>query len=96
MTEGRGLSIFDDEPEESGESQRRETAADEPTVVIPVGAGKSTKGAPSAPDDTSSARRHSDATRTQAIPAAKADEVIAAIKASTIKGKKQTIRRDRA
>jgi len=30
------------------------------------------------------------------VPAAKADEVIAAIKASTIKGKKQTIRRDQA
>jgi ATP-dependent RNA helicase DeaD len=30
------------------------------------------------------------------VPADKADEVIAAIKASTIKGRKQTIRRDRA
>ena len=30
------------------------------------------------------------------VPAGKADEVIAAIKASTIKGKKQPIRRDKA
>ncbi len=74
MTEGRGLSIFDDEPEDSGESQRQETAADDPTVVIPVGARKTPQGAPSAADDTSSGQRRSDATRTQAIPVAKADE----------------------
>ena len=73
MTEGRGLSIFDDEPEDSGESQRRETAADDPTVVIPVGARNTPKGAPAASGDTSSARRR-DATRTQAIPVAKAVE----------------------
>jgi ATP-dependent RNA helicase DeaD len=30
------------------------------------------------------------------VPEAKADEVIRAIKASTVKGKKQTIRRDKA
>ena len=44
MTEGRGLSIFDDEPEDSGESQRQETAADDPTVAIPVGARNTSRG----------------------------------------------------
>src|SRR4029079_15330696 len=73
MTEGRGLSIFEDEPEDSGESQRQETAADDPTVVIPVGARNTPGGTPSAADDTSSAQRR-DATRTQAIPVAKAEE----------------------
>jgi len=73
MTEGRGLSIFEDEPEDTGESQRQETAADDPTVVIPVGARNTPRGAPSAADDTSSGQRR-DATRTQAIPVAKAEE----------------------
>ena len=73
MTEGRGLSIFEDEPEDSGESQRQETAADDPTVVIPVGARNTPQGAPAAAGDTSSGQRR-DATRTQAIPVAKADE----------------------